>query len=126
MTLLNQIEKNPSLELPEPSEFVRYLAPAVMEVLGGVRPIAQLGGMVTEDIYQRLKSRAAAGAQDRFTHAKKLAWPNITVGRIHQEFSRPNVAQCVILLEIEKRTRAVAIRLEGFHGRWIATAITVL
>lgn len=126
MSLLNQLERIAPVELPDPSEFIRYLAPAVMEVLGGVRPVAQLGGMVTEDIYQRLKSRAAAGAQDRFSHGKKPPWPNISVGRIHREYTKDNVVQSVVLLSIDRRTRAVAIRLEGFHGRWISTAITVL
>ena len=126
MALLHQFDKIPSLELPEPLELIRYLAPAVIEVLGGVRPVAQLGGLVTEDIYQRLKSRAAAGAQERFTSRKKPGWPNLSVGRIHREFTKENVVQSVALLTLDRRTRAVAIRLEGFHGRWIATAITVL
>jgi len=97
-----------------------------MEVLEGVRSIAQLGNLVTDDIYQLLKSRSAAKARDRFSHSKRIPWPNIKVSRVHHEYTRPNLVQSVILLATEKRTRAVAIRLEGRYGKWVATAITVL
>lgn len=121
-----QLERVEVTELPDPVEQLKYLAPAVMEVLEGVRSIAQLGGMITEDIYQLLKSRSAAKARDRFSNAKRLPWPNIKVSRIHHEYTRANLVQSVILLTTDKRTRAVAIRLEGRHGSWVATAITVL
>jgi hypothetical protein len=121
-----QLEKVETNELPDPVEQLKYLAPAVMEVLEGVRSVAQLGGMVTEEIYQLLKGRSAAKARDRFANAKKLPWPNIKVSRIHHEFTRDNLVQSVILLTTDRRTRAVAIRLEGRNGRWVATAITVL
>jgi hypothetical protein len=121
-----QLERFGTEELPDPVEQLKYLAPAVMEVLEGVRSISQLGNMVTEDIYQLLKSRSAAKARDRFTHAKRSPWPNIKVSRVHHEYTRKNLVQSVILLATEKRTRAVAIRLEGRHGKWVATAITVL
>jgi hypothetical protein len=121
-----QLEKVEQKELPDPVEQLKYLAPAVMEVLEGVRSVAQLGGMVTEDIYQLLKSRSAAKARDRFSNDKKLPWPNIKVSRIHHEYTKSNLVRAVILLTTDKRTRAVAIRLEGRHRRWVATAITVL
>ena len=121
-----QLERVEYQELPDPVEQLKYLAPAVMEVLEGVRSISQLGNLVTEDIYQLLKSRSTAKARDRFSNSKKLPWPNIKVSRVHHEYTRTNLVQSVILLATDKRTRAVAIRLEGRHGRWVATAITVL
>jgi hypothetical protein len=126
MDSVTQLERGATAELPDPVEQLKYLAPAVMEVLEGVRSIAQLGNMVTEDIYQLLKSRSAAKARDRFSNSRRIPWPNIKVSRVHHEFTRPNLVQSVILLATEKRTRAVAIRLEGRHGKWVATAITVL
>lgn len=121
-----QLERVATQELPDPVEQLKYLAPAVMEVLEGVRSIGQLGNLVTDEIYQLLKSRSAAKARDRFAHAKKAPWPNVKVSRVHHEYTRSNLVQSVILLATDKRTRAVAIRLEGRHGKWVATAITVL
>lgn len=121
-----QLERVASQDLPDPVEQLKYLAPAVMEVLEGVRSIAQIGNMVTDDIYQLLKSRSSSKARDRFSNSKRMPWPNIKVTRVHHEYTRPNLVQSVILLSTGKRTRAVAIRLEGRHGRWVATAITVL
>jgi hypothetical protein len=121
-----QLEKVAQRELPDPVEQLKYLAPAIMEVLEGVRTVSQLAGLVTEDIYQRLKTRSAASARDRFSNEKQLPWPNIKVSRIHHEYTRENLVQSAVLLSTDKRTRAVAIRLEGRHGRWVATAITVL
>ena len=126
MASASQLEKVEIKELPDPVEQLKYLAPAVMEVLEGVRSIAQLAGMVTEDIYQLLKSRSAAKARDRFSNDKKLPWPNIKVSRIHHEYTKANLVQSVVLIRTDKRTRAIAIRLEGRRGRWVATAITVL
>jgi hypothetical protein len=113
-------------EFPDPVGQLKYLAPAVMEILEGVRAVSQVGGLVTEEIYQRLKERSAAQARERFGAKNRKPWPNIKVTRIHHEFTTPNVVQAVVLLSNEKRTRAAAIRLEGRNHRWIATAVSVL
>ena len=113
-------------EFPDPVGQLKFLAPAVMEILEGVRAVSQVGGLVTEDIYQRLKERSAAQARERFGAANRKPWPNIKVTRIHLEYTTPTVVQAIVLLSNEKRTRAAAIRLEGRNHRWVATAISVL
>lgn len=113
-------------ELPDPVEQLKYLAPAVVEILEGVRGVNQLGGLVTEEIFQRIKSRSTTIARDRFSSSIKKPWPNIKVTRLHHEYTRNDLVQAVILLTTGNRTRAVAIRLEGRNHRWLATAITVL
>ena len=113
-------------ELPDPVEQLKYLAPAVVEILEGVRGVNQLAGLVTEEIFQRIKSRSTTRARDRFSSSTKQPWPNIKVTRLHHEYTRDDLVQAVILLTTGNRTRAVAVRLEGRNRRWLATAITVL
>ena len=112
--------------LPDPTEALRFIAPAVVEILAGVRNVAQLGGAVTEEVYQRIRERSAAGARARFESGKRESWPTTKVSRVHREYTRLDLVQAVVLLNCGDRTRAVAIRLEGRNNRWLATAITVL
>ena len=112
--------------LPDPSEQLRAMAPAIVEILSGVRNVSQLGGAVTEEIYQRIRERSAASAKVRFETGRASIWPIVSVTRMHHEVTRPDLVQSVVLVDYEKRTRAVAIRLEGRNNRWLATAITVL
>jgi len=112
--------------LPDPTEALAFIAPAVVEILAGVRSVSQLGGVVTEDVYQRLRERSAAGARARFESGKREQWPTTKVSRVHREYTRNDLVQSVVVLNCGDRTRAVAIRLEGRNNRWLATAITVL
>jgi hypothetical protein len=112
--------------LPDATEQLRFLAPAVVEVLAGVRTVEQLSPMLSETIYLKLRDRAARAARSRNEANSVVQRPNFVVSNLHQESHRPGVIQSVVLLSSNLRTRAVAIRLESRNRRWLATAVSIL
>jgi hypothetical protein len=112
--------------LPDATEQLRFLAPAVVEVLAGVRGIEQLSNMLSENIYLKLRDRAARAARARSESKREISRPTFVVSNLHQESHRPGVIQSVVLLNSSIRTRAVAIRLESRNRRWLATAVSIL
>jgi hypothetical protein len=112
--------------LPDATEQLRFLAPAVVEVLAGVRTVEQLSPMLSETIYLKLRDRAARAARSRTESNAVVQRPNFVVKNLHQESNRPGVIQSVVLISSNLRTRAVAIRLESRNRRWLATAVSIL
>jgi hypothetical protein len=112
--------------LPDATEQLRFLAPAVVEVLAGVRTVEQLSPMLSESIYLKLRDRAARAARNRSESKSEIQRPNFVVSNLHQESHRPGVIQSVVLITSSLRTRAVAIRLESRNRRWLATAVSIL
>jgi hypothetical protein len=112
---------------PDASRELEFIAPAVIEVIEGARSVTQLGGLINEDVYQTLRKRAIEQAflrRERGLLAAKF--PKVSVTDIHQESTRPDQINSIVLLRIRNRTRAMTIRLEQRVGRWLATAITIL
>ena len=112
--------------LPDATEQLKFIAPAVVEVLAGVRTVEQLSPMLSENIYLKLRDRAARAAKNRSEKGERVERPNFVVQNLHQESNRPGVIQSVVLLSSTLRTRAVAIRLESRNRRWLATAVSIL
>lgn len=109
------------------SRELRFIAPAVIEVIEGARSVTQLGGLINEDVYQTLRRRAIENATRRRERGMKAAeFPQVQVTDIHQESNRPDQIESIVLLKIKDRTRAMTVRMERRVGRWLATAITVL
>jgi hypothetical protein len=112
--------------LPDATEQLKFIAPAVVEVLAGVRTVEQLSPMLSENIYLKLRDRAARAAKSRAESGSRVERPNLVVRNLHQESNKPGVIQSVVLLSSSIRTRAVAIRLESRNRRWLATAVSIL
>ena len=120
---LFELQEEDYENLPDATEQLRFLAPAVVEVLAGVRTVEQLSPMLSETIYLKLRDRAARAARSRSEANSVVTRPNFVVSNLHQESHRPGVIQSVVLLSSNLRTRAVAIRLESRNRRWLATAV---
>lgn len=113
-------------ELDNPDPLLRMLAPAVVEVIAGVRNISQLAAVLSEDVYQRLRDRAILVAQNHAREGKALKAPMLRVGALQRQDPKDGVVESVVLVQSPSRTRAVTIRLEGINRRWRATAVSVL
>ena len=97
------------------------------EVLEGIRPLAQLGGMITEQVAEELRERQAARAEARaVTHDERVLVP--TVSRISVCVDDPCHLEATALLKFGERVRAVAIgmRYSLDRRRWLAHCLTVL
>jgi len=116
----------PRSELPDPSVLVENLATGVVEVLGGVRDLEQLGRWLSEGVYRHLLRRSIIAARGRAVRGQMPARPVAAVAAKRITFPAGNVVEATVLLHGASRTRAVAIRLEGMDQRWRATALAVL
>lgn len=113
-------------ELENPDKLLQMLAPAVVEVIAGVRNITQLAAHLSEDVYGRLRDRSVKVAQERAKRGEVAMAPKLRVGKMVNQEPRDGVIESVILVQSPTRTRAVTIRLEGINRRWRATAVSLI
>ena len=93
--------------LPDPRPLVENLAYSVVEVLSGAREI--------EQIARWLNARGASGSR-----------PVFQLGATRMTSPADGVIEATVIMHGRARSRAIAIRLEGFDSRWRATALSVL
>ena len=113
-------------DLESPEKLLRMLAPAVVEVIAGVRNISQLAAHLSEDVYLRLRDRSVKVAQERAKRGEATKAPQLRVGSMKKQEPRDGVVESVVLVQSATRTRAVTIRLEGINRRWRATSVSVI
>lgn len=114
----------PRSELPEPQRWTGRLAQAVVEVLAGDRPVAQLVRWTTEDVYEQLRDRTAAvtarAVGERRSHGRCV----VRSVRVCEPVDGVVEASATVL--DGRRYRALALRLEGLDGRWQCTHFAVV
>jgi Family of unknown function (DUF6459) len=115
-------QPTPSTALPDPAVLTRSLVQAVVEVLGGVRPAAQLLRWLSADVYAGVQRRAALAARIRGGRAPAR---RVVVRHVRVSVPRDGVAEAAVAVRDGDRVRAVALRLEGLDGRWRVTALEV-
>ncbi|NHC43723.1 Rv3235 family protein [Motilibacter aurantiacus] len=107
-------------ELPEPREWAARLVQAVVEVLGGERPPAQLLRWTSEEVYARVRSSAAPPRRAAATRARAH------VRSVHVCEPEDGVAEVAAVIVRSGRAQALALRMEGLDGRWQCTTLDVL
>ena len=117
---------NKTAELPNPEASLKLLATGVVEVIAGTRQIDQLARLLSDEVYQRLSRRAIEARQLRDAAGQKTRYQNFSIRNMMNSSPRDGVIESVVLLNAQRRTRAVTIRLEGINNRWRATAVSVL
>ena len=109
--------------LRKPQVFIAAIATAVNEVISGVRSVDQLQNVLNEHVYESLKRRAVSRAQYRMKHGRKPQVQPTDVVRVRYQYPAEGVIESVVVLSSGRRSKAVAIRLEGIHNVWRATNI---
>lgn len=112
--------------LPDPAVLVENLALGVVEVLGGVRDLEQLGRWLTEPVYKLLLRRSVLAARGRSARRQPPARPKVRIASRRITSPADGVVEATVVLTGAARSRAIAVRLEGIDGRWRATALHVL
>jgi hypothetical protein len=107
--------------LPDPQAWAGTLAQAVVEVLAGDRPVAQLLRWTTARIYTELGRRAAIAGRE--CTAVRAGRARAVVRRVHVFQPAEGVAEASAVLSDGRRTRAMALRLQSADGRWLCTAL---
>ena len=113
-------------ELPDPEPLLRSLTHCVIEALAGARDLEQLARWVDDDVYRNLSKRVVLAARARRAKGQAPQRPAFSVGRVHLYEPTDGVIEAVVMVHQRARSRAVAIRIEGFDQRWRASAIGVL
>ena len=109
-------DRTPTAELPDPTAFTAVLLQALVEVLQGARSLSQLRVQTSVELYAELAERLQGGS------LRKGGRPDgRRVGRVHAQARPEGVVEACATVRISGRLAAVALRLEGFGGRWVCT-----
>lgn len=97
-------------------------AQAVVEVLGGDRPLAQLVRWTSQRVYLELERRLAIlhRTQDA---GRRMRTVRPQVRSVHVFHPTPHSAEVSVHVRHGQRSRAIAARLELVRGRWQCTAL---
>lgn len=107
--------------LPDPRPWAGRFVQAVVEVLAGDRPLAQLVRWTSEEVYDGL----AAHVVTLVRTADGRPLPRGTVRTMRVTEPGDGVAEVSATVRRGPRTTAVALRLEGLDGRWQCTALEI-
>jgi len=97
-------------------------AQAVVEVLGGDRPLAQLVRWTSQRVYVELERRVSILARTSDAgRRKRMVRPQVR--SVHVFHPTPESAEVSVHVRHGQRSRAIAARLELVSGRWQCTAL---
>ncbi len=116
-------QRTPSDALPDPAKWAAQLGQAVIEVLDGRRSPSQLLRWTTPEIHRALRTRAAALHHRSESVAASTGPSRLQVRSVHVCEPETGIAEVSVVLSAPRRSRAMAMRLEGMDGRWRATVL---
>jgi len=108
-----------SRDLPEPQEWVRHMAQALVEVMSGARPAAQVIRWTTPEVYSVVARRNAVSGR-RVIVARRAIVRRV---RICEPVDGV-VEACAVVVD-NGRVRALAMRLTGVDRRWVVSELQV-
>jgi len=97
-------------------------AQAVVEALGGDRPLSQLVRWTSTPVYHDLDRRVRILARTSPAPARRRT-VRPQVRSVHVCQPGPGCAEVSVHVRYGPRSRAIAARLEHLHGRWCCTAL---
>jgi len=113
-------------DLGDPKPILAFLAQSVIETLAGIRDIEQCARWLSDGVYKQLRQKSLASTRSRAESNVRQLRPNLAIGKISAFSPRPGVVEGVVIVHNRGRAKAVAIRLEGYNGRWRARSLAVL
>lgn len=108
--------------LPDPEQWAAALVRSAVEALLGLRPAAQLGRWLSQDLYEALARRAGLAVR---VHGRSQVARGTVIRRVHVCPVREGVREATVVLHDGQKVRAAAVRLEVHRGRWRATALEI-
>jgi hypothetical protein len=105
----------PRADLPEPGPWAGRLVQAVVEVIGGDRPLGQLVRWTDEHVYSQLRALATARRDSSAPRARA------SVRSVHVTEPLDGIVEVCAVIHDGPRAHAYALRLEGADGRWCCT-----
>ena len=118
----------PTPKMPHPRPWAANIAKTVIELLTGFRPTSPLSQWLLPEIHgallnrvemaRRLNKHAAPDKSARVVSAHVKAVQAIKGGGLQ-------AVEAAVVVFDGKKSRAVALRLEPLHGRWVTTALEI-
>jgi hypothetical protein len=106
-------------------EWARRFAQAVVEIVGGDRPVSQLlrwtDRVIYEDLHRRALLVARAGGHTPGQARVQPTRPRVL--SVHTSFVGDDVIEASAHVKYGERSRALASRFELRNGRWLCTAL---
>ncbi|MGN6246140.1 MAG: Rv3235 family protein [Motilibacteraceae bacterium] len=112
----------PRCDLPDPTGWARRLTQAVLEVLAGNRPAAQLVRWTSAEVLAGVTARVGALAHGAPGGSAAASGRRPTVRSVRVSEVCDGVAEVSAVVVRNGRAGALALRLEGRDGRWQCTA----
>ena len=113
-------------DLPDPGPWTGQLVQAVLEVLAHERPRQQLVRWLTPEVYADLGVHLATSPARPPAGRAPGGRARRTVSSIHVSEPADGVVEASAVVIGGRRARAVAVRLEGWDGRWRCTRLAIL
>ncbi|GAA1920431.1 Rv3235 family protein [Nocardioides marmoribigeumensis] len=104
---------------------VRF-AQALVEVVGGHRPVGQLVRWTSREVFRDLERRTRLVQLAATTDADALPLRSTALAQVrsvHVSRPAPSVAEVSVHLRQGRRSRALALRLDRQQERWVCTAL---
>ena len=101
-------------------------AQALVEVVGGHRPVGQLARWTSREVFRDLERRARLVQQAATTGADAVPLRSTALAQVCSvHVSRPSatVAEVSVHVRHGRRSRALALRLDLQQERWVCTAL---
>lgn len=119
-------QRTSSEHLPAVEPLIATLAGGALEVIAGMRDVDQLARWLAEEPYKNLVLRANLAARARSARSRPARQPAYHLRRLLCDSPADGVVEATVIVATETRTRAIALRLEGYDRRWRATSLAVL
>lgn len=110
--------RTPLCHLPDVRPFAHALVQRLLEVLAGVRPLSQLQGLSSMEVYDGLQLLLADRPLPRGLRPERR-----DVRSVHVQVQGDGVAEVSATVRRGERYGALALRLEGVRGRWRCTQL---
>jgi hypothetical protein len=115
-------EEEQETEIPPVEPWAHRFSQAVVEAIGGVRPVSQLVRWTTRSVYRDLERRVRVLSEARHGgRVASLVRPQVVSVRVCHP--SPGVAEVAVTVRHGQRTRALAARLEFRRDLWCCTAL---
>lgn len=108
------VRRTATAQLPDVTRAAQVFATALIEVMGGRRPVGQLRIHASPAVFGGLVNRTSRG-------------PGTPIQLMSLRVCQPadGVAEVSATIRCGPRARAIAFRLEGVDGRWRVTALDI-
>lgn len=99
----------------------RVVCQAITEALNGARPVSQLRRWLTSEVQSKVEQREAIMARNR--SPANIRPQKLNLDAVHTTHPSSGTWEVSVVFTDQHRTRACAMRLQAYRGRWRVAAL---